>query len=130
MRLATLLALPLLGGLIGVPTRAPAQVNVTIGAKLGPEIGVFAYTPERLGDWRGNYQKWTPVTLYDINGHYYRTQASGARPVWLYRYGDQYFLPPRDQGWRGFDKRFEHEQKYNGNGQQKGKWKGKGKGKP
>jgi roadblock/LC7 domain-containing protein len=110
MRIATFLTLPLLGALIALPAPAPAQVNVTIqfGARLGPEIGVFAYSPERHGDWRTNYRRWTPVTLYDVNGHYYRTAVRGARPVLLYTYNNEYFLPPQDRAWIGLDKRYNY----------------------
>ena len=66
-----------------LPALAPAQINlrVAFGAKLGPELGVFAYSNERQGDWRANYRKWTPVTMYDVNGHYYRNSVSGSRAV-------------------------------------------------
>lgn len=108
MRIGILLAFPVLAALSAVPARVPAQVNVTIqfGARLGPEIGVFAYSPQRHGDWRTSYRRWTPITLYDINGHYYRTAVRGARPVLVYSYNNEYFLPPQDREWIGFDKRY------------------------
>jgi hypothetical protein len=109
MRITPWLTLPLLAALSALPAPAPAQLNVTIqfGARLGPEIGVFAYSPQRHGDWRTTYRQWAPVTLYDINGHYYRTQVRGARPVLVYSYRNEYFLPPQDQAWVGFDKRYQ-----------------------
>ena len=52
MRHSRLLALPLLVSLISLPVRAPAQVNLTVqfGARLGPEIGGYAYPPDRDGN--------------------------------------------------------------------------------
>lgn len=110
MRFTRLLALPLLGALVALPLRAPAQVNLTVrfGARLGPEIGVFAYAPDRVGDWHNNYQKWTPVTLYDVNGHYYRNQVTGARPVQVYSYNNEYFMPPQDRDWANKDRRYNY----------------------
>ncbi|MGD0483292.1 MAG: hypothetical protein ABSB58_01420 [Gemmatimonadales bacterium] len=101
MRIATLLTVPLLAALVAVPARAPAQVSVDVrfGTRLGPEIGVFAYSPQRYGDWQTTYRRWTPVTLYDVNGHYYRYQVRGARAVQVYSYNNEYFLPPQDEAW-------------------------------
>src|ERR1019366_4577844 len=111
MRITSLLTLPLLGALIVAPARAPAQLNVTVrfGSRLGPEIGVFAYSPERQGDWRANSRLWTPVTLYDVNGHYYRSSVSGARAVVVYSYNNEYFLPPQDQAWVNSDRRYNYQ---------------------
>lgn len=111
MRIATLATLPLIGALIALPTRAPAQVNISVqfGARLGPEIGVFAYAPERHGDWQASYRRWTPVTLYDINGHYYRYPYRGARAIQVYMYNNEYFLPPQDQGWVHRDRRYNYQ---------------------
>jgi hypothetical protein len=110
MKLSTLLAVPLLGALLALPAQAPAQLNVSVqfGTRLGPEIGVFAYSPERYGDWRRNFRRWTPVTLYDINGHYYRHAVRGARPVVVYSYNNEYFLPPQDDAWVRFDSRYNY----------------------
>ena len=93
-----------------LPAQAPAQVNLTVrfGTRLGPDIGVFAYSPERNGDWHANYRKWTPVTLYDVNGHYYRNSVSGSRAVAVYSYNDEYFLPPTDREWVGKDSRYNY----------------------
>jgi hypothetical protein len=102
--------LPLLGAAIGLPTSAPAQVNISVasGTRLGPEIGVYSYAPERLGDWRANYRRWRPVTLYDINGRYYRSQVREARPVLVYSYQNESFLPPQDRAWNGADRRYNY----------------------
>jgi hypothetical protein len=110
MRLTTLLSLPLFAGLIAAPTVVPAQVQISVqfGTRLGPEIGVFAYSQERHGDWRNNYRRWTPVTLYDVNGRYYRTNVRGSRAVAMYTYQNEYFLPPSDQEWVGRDTRYNY----------------------
>ena len=110
MRITALMTLPLLGAAIGLPTSASAQVNISVafGTRLGPEIGVYSYAPERLGDWRANYRQWRPVTLYDINGRYYRSQVRGARPVLVYSYQNEYFLPPQDRAWNGADRRYNY----------------------
>jgi len=110
MRLLKLMAMALIAASIELPAGAAAQVSVTVrfGTGLGPELDVFAYTPEHLGDWHANYRKWTPVTVYDVNGHYYRKYVTGARAIVVYSFNDQYFLPPTDRQWIGFDKRFNY----------------------
>ena len=111
MRIAALATLPLLGVLIAMPARAPAQttISVTFGTRLGPEIGVYAYAPARHGDWQTSYRRWTPVTLYDVNGHYYRSNVRGARAVQVYSYNNEYFLPPQDQAWIRRDSRYNYQ---------------------
>jgi len=111
MRIPHLVTVALLGAVIAAPAPASAQLNIQLrfGSRLGPEIGVFAYSPERYGDWRTSYRRWTPVTLYDVNGRYYRTQVTGGRPVLVYAYNNEYFLPPQDGGWRGFDRRYNYQ---------------------
>jgi hypothetical protein len=107
MRIATLVTCPLfLGALIALPARAPAQVSISISARLGPAISIAAYTPEYYGDWRVSYAQWTPVTLYMLNGQYYQRSVRGARPVQVYRRGNEHFLPPQDRAWVGRDRRF------------------------
>jgi len=110
MRIANLMALPIAVTLVVLPARMPAQVNISVrfGTRLGPDVGVFAYSPERLGDWHDNYRKWTPVTLYDVNGRYYRNSVAGSRAVVVYSYNDEYFLPPTDAGWVGADRRYNY----------------------
>jgi hypothetical protein len=110
MRIVKLMALPLLAAMAVMPTRASAQVNLSVrfGTRLGPDIGVFAYSSERMGDWHQNYRKWTPVTLYDINGRYYRNSVSGSRAVAVYSYNGEYFLPPTDESWVGRDQRYNY----------------------
>lgn len=114
MRRATLMTLPLLlGALIALPERAPAQVTIDVrfGTALGPEIGVFDYSPERYGPWATSYRRWTPVTLYDINGRYYRNSVRGARPIEMYSYHNEYFLPPQDQAWISHDRRYDYKRR-------------------
>jgi hypothetical protein len=113
MRIANVLTVSLLAALLALPGRASAQVNINVkfGTRLGPDVGVFAYSPERMGDWHANYRKWTPVTLYDVNGHYYRSSVSGSRGVVVYSYNDEYFLPPTDAGWVGVDKRYNYKRR-------------------
>jgi hypothetical protein len=115
MRIATLVTIPLLvlGAQIALPARAPAQVSVRIGARLGPEISLSTYSPDRYGDWRTNYRRWRPVTLYDVNGHYYQHSVRGARAVQVYRRGNEHFLPPQDQAWVGHDRRYNYKHQPN-----------------
>jgi len=108
MRIRNFLILPILGAMIAAPARAPAQITIRFGARLGPEVGVYAYSQERQGDWQRSYRQWTPVTLYDVNGHYYRNNVQGARPVAMYTYRNEYFLPPQDQAWVNKDRRYNY----------------------
>jgi len=115
MRITSLLALPLLAGVTGLvasPSTAPAQqISISFGTRLGPEIRVYSYSQERLGEWRSNYRHWTPVTLYDVNGRYFPKNGPGARQVTMYRYRNEYFLPPQDRAWDGSDRRFDYNHK-------------------
>ncbi len=108
MRIASGLAVALFAALVAVPTGAKAQGNISIrfGTRLGPEVGVSAYSVDRMGDWRTNYRSWRPETLYDVNGRYYRQNVRGSRAVAVYSYNNEYFLPPEDQGFRGADRRY------------------------
>jgi hypothetical protein len=111
MRSATWLAVPVLAALIALPTRASAQgsISVQFGTRLGPDIGIYGYSPDRYGDWQTSYRRWTPVTVYDINGHYYRNRVAGARAVQIYRYDNEYFFPPQDEGWMRRDRRYNYQ---------------------
>lgn len=113
MRIATVITAGVLGALIALPATSPAQVNLSVrfGTRLGPEIGVFAYSRERQGDWRTNYRSWSPVTLYDINGHYYRNSVDGSRAVVVYSRDGEYFLPPPDREWVDFDRRYNYQRR-------------------
>jgi hypothetical protein len=81
---------------------------VAISPRFGGEIGVVGYSVDRAGDWRKNYRRWTPITGYEFNGRYYPNPGPGGRAVQLYRFQGEYFLPPTDREWVGFDKRFDY----------------------
>jgi hypothetical protein len=108
MRIAKLMTLALLAAPAVVPVPASAQITISFGARLGPEVGIHAYSMQRMGDWRTGYRQWSPVTVYDINGRYYLTNVRGARPVLVYRYNNEYFFPPQEQGWSGSDRRYDY----------------------
>jgi hypothetical protein len=110
LRSVSLVTLPLLGALLSLPTRSPAQVAVSVafGTNLGPEIGVSSYSPDRVGVWKSTYRHWKPVTLYDVNGRYYRGQVHGARALLVYTYQNEYFLPPQDKEWTDADARYDY----------------------
>ena len=110
MRATPMIIAALAGTLAVAPARASAQVSVRImlGARLGPPVPVLAYAPERYGPWREDYPRWTPIVLYEMDGHYYRHRARDARAIEVYAYGGNYFLPPRDAGWVGYDRRYDY----------------------
>ena len=60
-------------------------------------VEVRDYSSRNYGQWRKEYRKWRPVTLYWANGRYYERQVRGARPVSVYYYRNQYFFEPRDR---------------------------------
>jgi len=107
---ASLLLVALLA--IGAP-RAEAQISV----RLGRSVSVNLYSPQRYGEWRTTYQYWQPVTLYYLDGRYYVREVREARPVVVYRWRSDYFLPPEDPAWV----RFRHD-----NGLHKGHFKRNG----
>ena len=113
MKLSQLIAVPFVVALIASPTQASAQVNLSVrfGTRLGPDVGVFAYSQDRHGDWHNNYRRWTPVTLYDVNGRYYRNAVPGSRAVVVYSYEGEYFFPPTDEGWMNKDRRYNYERR-------------------
>jgi hypothetical protein len=110
MRIGRWAIASLITGLAAYPAQARAQTSVKVefGAKLGPAISVVSYDPARMGEWHANYTKWSPATLYDVNGHYYRYQVQGARPVVAYSYKGEYFFPPQDKAWISADKRVDY----------------------
>jgi roadblock/LC7 domain-containing protein len=87
---------------------SPYAAHVAVDSRLGAEIELWDYSADRAGDWRTSYRRWTPVTIYEYHGHYYQHAIAGTRPVEVYRYGYEYFLPPGDAAWVGFDKRFDY----------------------
>ena len=94
----------LLAPLALAPRLATAQVSVNL--HLGNAVSISAYDQTTHGDWRTNYKKWQPTTMYAYNGQYYAHSTTGARAVVVYHSGSQYFLPPRDAAWSGTDKRY------------------------
>lgn len=50
--------------------------------------------------------RWTPVTVYEFNGRYYPHNGPGGRAGSMYRYQDEYALPPQDQVRVNFHRRF------------------------
>jgi hypothetical protein len=111
MRISRMFALPLIAGLLAFPARTQAQVRVQVNARLGPPVGVVAYSRDRWGDWRSNYRRWTPVTLYVVDGRYYQRNVRGARAVLVYRHGNEYFLPPQERAWVGVDRRYNYKRR-------------------
>jgi hypothetical protein len=87
--------------------RVTAQ-SVSISINLGPPQVVALYSEAYYGPWRAHYREWEPVRLYVVNGVYYERPARGARVIVVYRRGHDYFLPPRDAAWVGFDRRFDY----------------------
>ena len=92
-----------------------------VSPRFGAEIGVLSYSSERAGDWRRNYKRWSPVTVYEFGGRYYQNMGPGGRPVQIYRYKNEYFLPPQDHDWVGFDKRYNYERQPTDDDQHRGR---------
>jgi hypothetical protein len=110
MRIASLVTCPLLlGALIALPARAPAQVSAREAARLGPEVSVTAYSADRQGDWRTNASQWQLATLYVVNNRFYKNHASGARAVEVYQNNGETFLPPETHDWVGTDSRYNND---------------------
>lgn len=112
MRFPTLAILPLIGALALSPRPATAQVTATI--QLGQpryEVRVSPYAAGAHGDWQTNYRQWQPVTLYSVDGHFYSRNVPGARAVAVYRYQNEYFLPPRDQQFANMDRRYNYDRR-------------------
>lgn len=109
MRVSWRATLPLLGALALAPRQATAQVAVTL--HLGKPVVVTNYAPEAYGDWRTNYHSWHPVTLYYLDGQWYPRNVRGSRSVIVYRSGNSYFLPPREDGWNNKDRRYNYKRR-------------------
>ena len=99
--------------LCSLPVAVAHAQGVGISVKLGNAHVVAAYNPSRQGDWHTAYTEWQPTTLYYYKGQYYDHSAKGARAVEVYRKNDEYFLPPHDKKWVGFDKRFDYKHRPN-----------------
>jgi hypothetical protein len=107
MRISILFSLIVLAGCMPA-TRGQQQSSISIGIQLGPERSVNSYSAERHGDWRTNYEKWQPTTLWVVDGRYYDKESRGARAVVVYRRDNEYFTPPQDKEWVGSDKRYDY----------------------
>jgi hypothetical protein len=105
MRIPLLATLPLLAGVALTPRAGSAQITI----RLGRPVAVTHYSAETHGDWRTNYSRWRPTTVYSYNGQYYSHNVRGARPVQIYHQQNRYFLPPQDAAWanRG-DRRYNY----------------------
>ncbi|HEY3933885.1 MAG TPA: hypothetical protein VGL65_04640 [Gemmatimonadales bacterium] len=114
MRISTL---ALIFGAAALPmatTPAVAQISgsLRIGGH-GAGLTINSYDASRYGDWHTAYRHWTPVTVYYANGQYYNHSVRGSRAVAVYRSHNDYFLPPRDQAWNGFDHRYNYRRRPN-----------------
>jgi len=110
-------------------THASAEVGVVAPA---PELYIYAYSSSMYGAWRTSYLMWTPVTVYYVSGHYYRQPMPRARAVVVYTRGSDFFFPPRERAWRGYDKRFDHSRAPTWSDHRRAKHKehGRGRGRP
>lgn len=61
------------------------------------DVVVREYNARNYGQWKKQFRKWRPVTLYGLGGRYYERPMRGARPITVYYYRDQYFFAPRDR---------------------------------
>lgn len=78
---------------VRIPVGHPSRIG--FGSRGGLVIG--AYTPALVGSWQDDYQYWQPVTVYYYDGLYYDYPVVDyATPVYVYRYNDRLFFPPRD----------------------------------
>lgn len=132
MRIRHMLGILLAGAAIALPARASAQVNISVdlGKLLGPEVSIYAYSQPTYGDWHVAYKQWTPITIYEVNGHYYRKSTKGARAVVVYSQNGEYFLPPADKAWVGKDKRYDYKHQPAEQDRGRAKNKDEGRGKP
>ncbi|MGH7581776.1 MAG: hypothetical protein ACREL5_00965 [Gemmatimonadales bacterium] len=112
MRMASLLTIAAFGSATLFAGQAAAQVSATIHIgqqpRSGNEVVVYPYSSATYGDWHTADRRWQPVRLYQRDGHFYRTRVSESRPVGVYRWHQQYFLPPRDATWQNHDRRYNY----------------------
>ena len=99
-----------------LPAIAAAVVVVGCGpgyrysasADIGPGVDLYGYYPDYWGDWHSNFSLWSPAVVYEYGGRYYPTRVRNSRPVSVYQYRNQYFMPPRDNDFRNRDRRFDY----------------------
>jgi hypothetical protein len=89
------------------PDAVVAPTAVAPAAPAADEVPVYDYSSQEAGDWHASYQKWAPTVVFEAGGHYYPHDVAGARSVQVYQYQNRYFMPPRDKGWAGTDKRLD-----------------------
>jgi hypothetical protein len=92
----------------GQYARHPGQHDQVQSTDDRDDVSVTMYAPQTQGDWRTGYNQWETATLYNLNGKYYPHQVPGSRSLMVYRSQNQYFLPPRDQGWTDIDSRYNY----------------------
>jgi hypothetical protein len=110
MRIVNLMTFPLLlGALIALPSRAPAQVGVRVDPRLGPEVSVTSYSADRQGDWRTSAGQWQLATLYVVNDRFYPNHVGAARAIEVYKNNGETFLPPENHEWVGTDSRYNND---------------------
>ena len=112
MRFPRIAILSLIGALALAPHPGTAQVTATV--QLGQpryEVRVSPYAADVYGDWRTNYRRWRPVNLYSVDGHYYSRAVPGSRAVSVYRWQNEYFLPPRDRQFDNMDRRYNYDRR-------------------
>jgi hypothetical protein len=96
-------------GLYGTINNSLSGYGVNTETSWGPEIIVRPYDAQVLGDWRRGYQRWQPTTVYFIDNRFFPRPVPGGRAVSVYRYNNQYFMPPQDDAWRkNGDRRFNY----------------------
>ena len=115
MRIRMVTLMPMIGILALAPHRGNAQVTATVQLgqqqNWGPEVRVYPYSQDVDGDWRSSYRRWRPQTVYALNGHFYLRAVPGARSMQVYRFNNQYFLPPRDAAWVNIDRRYQYDRR-------------------
>ena len=126
MRVSRYLVLPLLVAVAVVGCRPYAGYEAS--ASFGTGVDVYGYAPEYWGDWRTNYMQWSPTVVFEYGGRYYPTQVRGSRPVSVYQYRNQYFMPPRDNAWNRTDKRFDYKHRPNNQDYQRARPRPQGRG--
>ncbi|MGH7524940.1 MAG: hypothetical protein ACREK8_11575 [Gemmatimonadales bacterium] len=96
MRHLRSITLALVTGAVAVAGCGPYHGGYAVSAEMGPGVDLYGYYPDYWGDWRTNYSLWSPTVVYEYGGRYYPTRVRNGRPVSVYQYRNQYFLPPRD----------------------------------
>ncbi len=84
--------------LIDIPIFGNNRGPVVVDRRDAPRyIVVRDYSSKKHGNWKKDYYRWQPITLYVLDGRYYERPYRNARPVSVYYYRDQYFFEPRDR---------------------------------